>query len=88
MYIPRLNVGNHYRHESQPVTEKSDQVRGFLEILALREVRLEERAGKNHSRLQSQGRKAGDTGFEVLDFRTYGHFRFKRKLEDSLKIQK
>ena len=27
---------------------------------------------------------SGDTGFEVLDFRTSGHFRFKSKLEDSL----
>ena len=46
MYIARLNFGNHCRHESQPMTEKSDQVRGFLEILALREVRKEERAGE------------------------------------------
>ena len=53
MSIARLNVGNHCRHESQPVTEKSGQVRGFLEILALGEVKLEERAGKNHSRPQS-----------------------------------
>ena len=29
-----------------------------------------------------------DIGFEVLDFRTYGHFRFKTKLEDSTKRQK
>ena len=27
---------------------------------------------------------SGDTGFEVLDLRTSGHFRFKSKLEDSL----
>ena len=27
---------------------------------------------------------SGDTGFEVLDFRTSGHFRFKSVLEDSL----
>ena len=27
---------------------------------------------------------SGDTGFEVLDFRTSGHCRFKTKLEDSL----
>ena len=27
---------------------------------------------------------SGDTGFEVLDFRNSGHFRFKRKLKDSL----
>ena len=27
---------------------------------------------------------SGDTGFEVVDFRTFGHFRFKRKLEDSV----
>ena len=46
MYIARLNFGNHCRHENQPMTEKSDQVRGFLEILALREVRKEERAGE------------------------------------------
>ena len=28
--------------------------------------------------------QTGDTGFEVRDFRTSGHFRFKSKLEDSL----
>ena len=68
MYIPRLSVGNHCRHESQPVTEKSGQVRGFLEILALREVRLEERAGKNHSRPQSQGRlETQDLKSQILE---------------------
>ena len=46
MPIPRLNVGYHCCHASQPATEKSDQVCGLLEILALREVRKEERAGE------------------------------------------
>ena len=45
MSIARLNVGYHCCHESQPATEKSDQVCGLLEILALREVRKEERGG-------------------------------------------
>ena len=125
MPIARLNVGNHCCHESQPATEKSDQVRGFLEILALREVRKEERAGEKSfsspepprrlstrtrrlcslrgRRLKGKGkgvlgarpsslprtqnplslsfqtpatqaRGSGDIGFEVLDFRTSGHF--------------
>ena len=46
MPIARLNVGYHCCHESQPATEKSDQVCGLLEILALREVRKEERTGE------------------------------------------
>ena len=46
MPIARLNVGYDCCHESQPATEKSDQVCGLLAILALREVRKEERAGE------------------------------------------
>ena len=39
---------------------------------------------KPHGGLSTRSGDSGDTGFEVLDFRTSGHCRFKSKLEDSL----
>ena len=50
-------------------------------------VRLASRRSRPQSLLGAWARRpggSGDTGFEVLDFRTSGYFWFKSKLEDSI----
>ena len=50
-------------------------------------VRLASRRSRPQSLLGAWARRpggSGDTGFEVLAFRTSGYFRFKSKLEDSI----